>query len=556
MAAEITPLGPILSQTPSNQSSADEPLPPANEKATKGVDDFATSNEAIGDIEKRLHDLPQESTENRQQLQRQSELVEFEGPNDAGNPKNWTTKRRWAITLSMGSLVFTVTFASSIFSVNIGVVQEKFNTSTVVATLGVALFVLGFVFGPIVFGPMSEVLGRRPPLFIGYILFAIFQIPVAVAQNVATIMVGRFLGGFFAAAPLSVVGGALADLWEPIPRAYAICVFAAGGFAGPVAGPIAGGFITESHLGWRWTSWITLIMAGLFGSIAALIIPETSPARILQIRAAKLRKETGNPAFHSKADENKLTTSTVVTVYLVRPFKMFIQEPILALVTAYMSFLYGIVYLLFEAASSPQFLGFGNFHDTIIHISYPVSFLEERGWSLGVSTLPFTAFIVGIALGAAMIAYSTATNFTRAYNKHGKSIPEERLPPMIAGAIALPIGLFWFAWTSNPHITWVPQVLSTALIGLGCMVPFWQGMSYLIDCYGFYSNSAIAVNTFIRSLFGAFFPLFTHAMYQNLGVPWATSLLGFLCVGFAPVPALFYIYGAKIRERSKWAPTG
>ncbi|KAF2181403.1 MFS general substrate transporter [Zopfia rhizophila CBS 207.26] len=502
MAADGTQQGPILAETASYRtSSTNERTPPSSEKPSKSVDDLGNSNDPIGDVEKGPDEPPSSGEERAGAVN--SELVEFDGPNDAGNPKNWTTRRRWAITLSMGSLVFTVTFTSSIFSVNIGVVQEKFGVSTVTSTLGVALFVLGFVFGPIVFGPMSEVLGRRPPLFIGYALFAIFQIPVALAQNVATIC---------------------PHLWDPIPRAYAICIFAAGGFAGPVAGPIAGGFITQSHLGWRWTSWITLVMASLFGTISLMVIPETSPAKILQKRAAEMRKDTDNPNFHARADADKLTVSTIVT------------EPILALVTAYMSFIYGIVYLLFEA--------------------YPISFMEERHWSLGVSTLPFTAFIVGIILGAGMIAYSTATNFTSAYKAHGKSIPEERLPPMIAGAILLPIGLFWFAWTSNPNISWVPQVLSTALIGLGCMVPFWQGMSYLIDCYGFYSNSAIAVNTFIRSLFGAFFPLFTPTMYHNLGVPWATSLLGFLCVLFAPVPILFYKYSAKIREKSKWAPSG
>jgi DHA1 family multidrug resistance protein-like MFS transporter len=398
---------------------------------------------------------------------------------------------------------------------------------------------------------MSEVLGRKIPLFFGFALFAIFQIPVALAQNITTICVGRFLGGFFASAPLAVTGGALADLWDPIPRSYAICVFAAGGFAGPVAGPIAGGFITESHLGWRWTSWITLIMAGFLGTVGFFVIPETSAARILQLRAQRERK-AGNIHAYAKADENKLTMKTVVNVYLLRPFIMFSQEPILALITAYMSFLYGIVYLLFEAVSlTPE----GNCMFTLTATQFPVSFSEERGWSLGVSQLPFASFIVGIIMGAGLIAYSTATNFTRAFVKHGKTIPEERLPPMIVGAIALPVGLFWFAWTSNPNITWVPQVLSAALIGLGCMVPFWQGMSYLIDCYGFYSNSAIAVNTFIRSFFGAFFPLFTHAMYHNLGVPWATSLLGFICVVFLPVPVLFYIYGARIRAKSKWAPT-
>lgn len=92
-------------------------------------------------------------------------------------------------------------------------------------------------------------------------------------------------------------------------------------------------------------------MAGLFGVIGFLVIPETSAARILQLRAAKLRKDTGNNEYHAAADENKLTLDKVLNVYLLRPFIMFFQEPILALVTAYMSFLYGIVYLLFEAVS-------------------------------------------------------------------------------------------------------------------------------------------------------------------------------------------------------------
>lgn len=104
------------------------------------------------------------------------------------------------------------------------------------------------MFGPIIFGPASETFGRRIPLFSGYILFAIFQIPVAVAQNLETIMLGRFFGGFFASAPLAVVGGALADIWDPLDRAYGVCAFAAGAFAGPVAGPIMGGFIVGLHV--------------------------------------------------------------------------------------------------------------------------------------------------------------------------------------------------------------------------------------------------------------------------------------------------------------------
>lgn len=397
---------------------------------------------------------------------------------------------------------------------------------------------------------MSEALGRRIPLFTGFILFAVFQIPVALAQNITTICVARFIGGFFASAPLSIVGGALSDLWDAVPRSYAICVFAVGGFAGPTVGPIVGGFIVDSSLGWRWTSWITLIMAGVFGIVGLFVIPETSAARILQVRAARLRKQTGDIRYHAKTDLDKLSLKTVMMVYLVRPFKMLVQEPILALMTAYMSYVYGVLYLLFEAVSrplrSPPYL--------LTTPQYPVSFYEERGWSLSVAQLPFTAFILGIVAGTCLIAYSAATNVTRAFNEHGKAVPEERLPPMIVGAFALPIGLFCFGWTSSPNISWVPSVAATALIGLGCMVPFWQGMSYLIDCYGFYANSAIAVNTFIRSFCGAFFPLFTHEMYTKLGVPWANSVLGVVCVIFLPIPILFYRYGARIRAKSKWTP--
>lgn len=93
----------------------------------------------------------------------------------------------------------------------------------------------------------------------------------------------------------------------------------------------------------------TLIMASLFGVIGLFLIPETSAQRILQMRAKEMRYQTQNWALHAKADENRITLNTILTVYLQRPFTMLVQEPILALITAYMSYLYGVLYLLFEA---------------------------------------------------------------------------------------------------------------------------------------------------------------------------------------------------------------
>lgn len=99
--------------------------------------------------------------------------------------------KKWFITITLGVMTFTVTFASSVFSTAIEPTAVLFGVSE---ELGVSLFVLGFAFGPMVWGPFSELIGRKYSLFIPFFIFAIFQVPVAVAQNIETVMLFRFLG--------------------------------------------------------------------------------------------------------------------------------------------------------------------------------------------------------------------------------------------------------------------------------------------------------------------------------------------------------------------------
>lgn len=359
---------------------------------------------------------------------------------------------------------------------------------------------------------------------------------MAVAINVETIMLGRFFVGVFGSAPLAIIGGALADFWGPVERGFALGLFAGATFIGPVAGPIVGGFITQSYLGWRWTAWITMIMGAFFGIVAMLFCGESYAPVLLQRKATKRRFETRNWAIHAPADENPVQFKDILERYLLRPWKMMVLEPILMLITIYVALIYGIIYLFFEA--------------------YPVAFQEQRGWNLGVGALPFLGLTIGVIIGVGIITYTSQTRYKRKMEENGgKPVPEERLVPMIFGSLLLPIGLFWFAWTSDPNITWVPQVLAGIPIGCGIIMIFLQGLSYLIDVYLMYANSALAANTLVRSLAGGGFPLFANQMYHNLGVAWATSLLAFLCIAFIPAPILFYKYGKRIRQLSKFAPT-
>ncbi|EFR04750.1 polyamine transporter 1 [Nannizzia gypsea CBS 118893] len=464
------------------------------------------------------------------------DLVDWDGPDDPQNPKNFSRMKKWYITMMLSILTFCITFSSSVFSQATAVTAKIYGVSVEVTTLGTALIVLGFALGPIIWGPLSEVYGRRLPLIICFIISALFQIPVAVAQNLATILVCRFLIGAFGSVTLAVVGGALVDIWEPVDRGIAAAGFCAATFLGPIAGPIIGGFIVPSHLGWRWTNWITLILDAAVGLVAVFSLPETFAPVILQSRATRLRFETKNWALHSSLDESPLTFNDIVHKYLSRPFEMLILEPILSLITLYLAVVYGILYLFFFA--------------------YPISFGEVRGWK---TTLALQLYLslglsIGILLGCAVLIYISKHQYAQKLKTTGKLVPEDRLPPMIFAAITLPAGLFWFAWTSSPHITWVPQVVAGIPIGFGLIIIFLQGINYVVDVYLVYANSALAANTFVRSLLGAAFPMFASQMYHNLGVAWASSVLAFITLAMIPVPILFYVYGARIRAMSRFVP--
>lgn len=55
-----------------------------------------------------------------------------------------------------------------------------------------------------------------------------------------------------------------------------------------------------------------------------------------------------------------------------------------------------------------------------------------------------------------------------------------------------------------------------------------------------------------RYMLSAVFPLFALQMYEALGVGWATTLLGCVTLAMAPIPWCFWIYGERIRRRSRY----
>lgn len=465
-----------------------------------------------------------------------SYCVAWDGPDDPTHPHNWPLKKKFIQCAIIGFNTFCIAFGSAIFAQAVIPLSKIYHVSYVVTTLSVSLYVLGFATGPVVWAPLSEIYGRRPVIIISSLTFCCFNFAVACSDRLEAILICRFFAGCLGAAPLVVVPASFADMFGNSSRGTAIVIFSMCVFVGPLLAPFIGGFIVANEsLGWRWTEFITGIMAAASFVTVILWEEETHHPILLVYKARTIKKLTGNWGIHAPHDEFTLSIRDIVEKNLTRPIVMLVTEPILLFITIYNSFIYGMIYLFLTA--------------------YPLVFARGYKMAPGVAELPYFGLIIGQLLGGLFCIW-----YERIYNRKleargGKIRPEDRLPPMLVGAIAFPIGLLWFCWTGNYHETvhWIVPTISGLFTGFGLLTIFNPSLNYIIDAYLLFAASAVAGNTFLRSTFGAVFPLFATQMFTHMGTNWAGLLLGLFSVVLILCPLAFMKWGKQLRQSSKYA---
>ncbi|EQB44397.1 putative transporter [Colletotrichum sp. SAR 10_70] len=463
-------------------------------------------------------------------------VVEFDGPNDPLHAQNWPLKKKLLTAAMLGFTTMTAAFCSSIFSAATQVIAIEYGVSTTVGTLGVSFYVLGFAFGPSLWAPLSELKGRRLPLVLAMFGFSVFSIATATAKDLQTILITRFFAGFFGACPLAVVAAVFSDMFDNRSRGSAITVFSMAVFTGPLLAPFIGGYIVESHLGWRWTEYLAAIMGFFAFGLDLLFLEETYPPVILVSKASELRRRTRNWGIHAKQEEIEVDFKELVNKNFSRPMRLLFGEPIVTALSVYMAFIYGLLYLFLTA--------------------YPFVFRGIHGFNAGQSGLTFFGMITGQLIAGVTVLLQQPWYLRKLKANNGVPIPEWRLPSVIAGGIFFSAGIFWFGWSGyRADIHWIVPTLSGLFTGFGLMSIFLQALNYLVDAYLMFAASAIAGNTFLRSLCGAGFPLFASYMFNGMGIEYASTLLGCVAVVLAPIPVIFYIWGHKIRAKSAYAPT-
>ncbi|KAJ6024066.1 hypothetical protein N7540_004863 [Penicillium herquei] len=454
--------------------------------------------------------------------------------NDPRDPHQMQEWLKWSITLLQAASFLSITYASASLSAADPQLREHFGASTELTVADTSLFVLGFAIGPAVWAPLSELYGRQVIYFITLGMSTLFAGVTIASPNIAAVLVLRFFSGAFGSSAVSNAGGVVSDMYTARDRGLATIAFIGAPFLGPGLGPITCDFLAVSK-GWKWVQGLTTIFNAVVFLVGIALIPETYSPVLLRKRAAKLSKMTG-AVYKSRLDveQSHKTAAQVFTATMVRPWILLFMEPIVLLLSVYMAIIYGTMYMEFAA--------------------FPIVFEEARNWPQSTSGLSFLGMVIGQTLGCAYSIlddkrYKKIANRTN----YGRPPPEARLIPAMVGAVTLPIGLFWFAWTNYPSIHWIVCEIGTVLFGFSHVSIFLSVVNYIVDGYTLYAASALAGNAVIRALFGAAFPLFTTPMYDGIGIHWGSSVSAFLAAACLPFPWIFYKFGPAIRRHCRYA---
>ncbi|KAI0464356.1 hypothetical protein LJB42_001968 [Komagataella kurtzmanii] len=468
-------------------------------------------------------------------------IVDWDEYDQKENPQNWSSLLKCLVVFEVGILTVAVYMGSAIYTPGIEDIMRELNVSRTVATLPLTLFVIGYAVGPMIFSPMSEhpAIGRTTIYVWTLFIFAILQIPTALTTNIAGFCILRFIGGFFASPALATgpasVGDVIAIPHLPVGLGlWSICAV-----CGPSLGPLFGAIFSQL-VSWRWCFWFLLITSGTLFIVLGFTLPETYVPTLLYRKARRLRALTKNELIISKGelDIQDRTAKEVLIECFWRPVDISFRDPVVLMINFYISMVYSIWYIWFEA--------------------FPIVFLEVYGFSLIGMGASFAGILIGVLICSACYCYACHVTFARRIIANETIHPEFFVPGAIIGGCIMPTGIFILGWTATKSVHWIVPIIGSGLFAAGGYLIFQTLFNYLAMSFPRYMASAFAGNDLFRSFSASVFPLFGHALYANLGsekfpVGWGSSVLGFITVAMIAIPVTFMRYGPRLRANSRYA---
>lgn len=513
------------------------------------------------------------------------------------SPLAWSSTHKTIILILCCWCTFSAAYSAGAYSIAADPQRARWNLSAEAFETGVTTWALGFACSPMFLAPFSEINGRRPVFIGSAVMFLAGQIACATTPSFAGMLVARFFVGAGASTFATMVGGVLSDMYASENRNTPMAIYSGSALAGTGIGPLCSGFIV-GRADWRWVYYHQVIDLGVMLVVVCVFFKETRGSVLLSRKARVINeylekvdkahddagvdgKENENenekrigagngtyagtgtsnttgtigtgtsnttgttttappPPPHRRrqrlrykvaADESRSSLAHMLYLSLTIPFKLLATEPVVFFFSLWAAFAWGLLYMTFDVI--------------------PLVFSTRHGFNTQENGAVFSAIAIGTVL-ATVVSIFQEKWAKRTWPKLTTS-PEGRLYFACLEAALLPVGLFWFGWTTFSSVPWISPVLALGCAQMGIFVIYLAVFNYLADVYHRYASSALAAQSFARNVLAAVFPLFAEQMFKRLGYPAASSLLGGIAALLTLVPWVLVFNGEKIRARSKIA---
>ncbi|KAL6912505.1 hypothetical protein FSST1_010265 [Fusarium sambucinum] len=452
-------------------------------------------------------------------------------PSTSEEPYSIFDRRQTAFIVTLVSVAATFSgFASNIYFPSLPTIAHDLDVSIELINLTVTSYLIFQGLAPSLWGPISDVKGRRVAYMLTFIVFLGACIGLAVAKNYATMVVMRCIQSTGSASTIAIGSGVIGDITTRDDRGGFMGVFQAGLLVPVAVGPIIGGALAGS-LGWRSIFWFLVIYSGVFLICLFLLLPETlrsivgngsrTPKQAMARFPLRLYQKITTTEWNRNGDPAVPIAKNHVDI--TGPFRILFSKQA-APIIVFLAIYYAVSQMSITAMSS--------------------LFEDKYGLSETKIGLTFIANGVGSMIGTLVTGKILNKDYRRVKARHeAKSVrgngkgdneamdvqkaqegdfPLEtarlRLVPLFS--LLQCVSILLFGWTIQYHhkVHIAVPIVSTFITGWTAVSTQSVVMTYLVDVYSDRSAAASASLNLARCLFAAGGTSVAMPMINSIGV--------------------------------------
>ncbi|KAK6954297.1 hypothetical protein Daesc_004264 [Daldinia eschscholtzii] len=405
-----------------------------------------------------------QNAEAKKRLARLHELygATWDRPDDPNDPYNWPEWRKVTIGIIFSVGQLAMLMSASILAAALGNISRDLGIGASTAQITLSIYFLGLGVGPFFMAALAEMNGRKHMWIASNAWYILWNSLCPVGESLPLMIVGRFLAA--TGAGIILTGPVMADMYHAKDRGKSLAIASFLPYLGPALGPIVGGIVVQL-LYWPWLFWIVSIFDAAITVLGAIAIEESYTPVLLRRKAAATSGFIA-PALSPRQWAFWRDFLSRLLTYFKRPLELLIRRPVVQVISLVLAWNFGAI--IMDAI-------YGRLRD-------------------------------------------------RPKNK-GEGRPEFRAPYMVPGVLFIPIGLFWYGWAAEYHITWVMVDIGAIIFTCGSSILSQALLAYTLDIFGDLGASANAATRLLSNVLGFAFPIFAPRLYDRLGYGWGNSLL-------------------------------